>query len=76
MAGTRLEVSELAGSGLLEPLGGTFSGFELGHCFHLSLIDDYITVPVNALFTGPGVFNGVLSNAKKLLFFAFVFDGI
>ena len=36
VAGASLEMPELTGSGLLEPLGGTFSGFELGHCFHLS----------------------------------------
>ena len=32
MSGARLVVPELAGSGLLEPLGGTFSGLQLRHC--------------------------------------------
>ena len=36
VTGTCFEVPELTSSGLLEPFCGTFSGFELGHCFHLS----------------------------------------
>jgi hypothetical protein len=38
VAGASLEMPELAGSGLLEPLCGTFSCFELRHCFHLSFL--------------------------------------